>query len=145
MSLSKINKELKKLEQEYTNFRVEHNKKVSIVQERYKNLYHTCVSCNKKSQLKNLVLVKERWWPNYEDYTLDTGNRYIICPHCFVMTRYYREEDKENLVLHESTYHMVIDHLPEKYNPYRRKVYTIYGKNVTIESLTWKNVPSKKS
>jgi hypothetical protein len=140
MSKKTIEKELNKLGAEYSAFMQQHNAKVKKIKEGYKTLYHKCVKCGKRSKLKDLVLLIEQYHDRHVDLCYDSEGRHIICPHCFTKNRFYNKELRENLVEETSAYLKVMYWLPHDYAGQHPPKVMIYGKEVVLEYLPFKNV-----
>lgn len=114
------------------------NSEISDNIRRYGNVFHTCAYCLKKTQLKGSILIREYYAPAHEDYTSDTNTRFIVCPKCNAMTRYYTEKGLASIVHSHAAYLKVIDYNRDAYRP---ETVSIFGKEVYIENIIWKNSP----
>lgn len=137
MSKATIERELKKLDKEYTSFYTSHIAKVKAVKAGYKNLYHKCVNCKKRTQLGKLIMVVEKYCPDPESWAYETDTRFLICPHCTVMNRFY-SKNKKNFIEDRTVYLKTISWLPDSSYFHRKKV-EIYGEELHLELLKYRN------
>lgn len=139
MSKKSIEKELSKLDAEYSAFYSLHHEKVTKVKEKYKRLTHVCVGCSNKTKLGDLIVVVEEYCPDPESTSYSTDTRYLICPHCLLMNRFYNEKSKEDFVEDLKVYKEVLYWLPSPYSYHFSNKLNLYGTKAHLDELKYKN------